>query len=139
MKDKSTGRRPRRLVKAGIAVSVAVAAGGALFASQAGAAQVSSKNIMIKVPKNTHCAYVYVIDKNFSSHGFKKVNYKAAHWTPQHWNSIGLRATVGDRVRLYPSTTCSQSGIQYRVELPVDSGSYKNAWVNALTLPHLNA
>src|SRR2546429_538716 len=105
----STGWRPRRLVKAGIAASAAGAAFGAFFASQAGAAQVTTKNVMIRLPAHTRCAYVYVLDPGTGkTYGFRKVDYKATHWYPRAWNSPGLTAPVDSTVRVYSASKCTQ-------------------------------
>ena len=94
----SIKRRPRRAVKVGIAAAVAVAAGGAFFASQAGAApapgatQAAVQDVMIKTKQGIRCAYVYDFTAKGQTRHTGRYDYAALHWNPQAYNSTGILA-----------------------------------------------
>jgi hypothetical protein len=99
-------------MKVGIAASAAVAAAGAFFASQAGAAQPPQQNVMLKVDPGTQCAYVHTFDKPGGSgvdRQDRQYDYNALHWNTQAWNSTGVSIPQGHYVRVTTtSLPCGQ-------------------------------
>ena len=144
------------MVKAGIAVAAAVAAGGAIFASQAGAAStttfqvkagsdVQSTNVMLKVPQGTTCAVVqnelFTGIRTPPILGKKTVyDFKALHWNSSAWNSIGVHPASLGWIRVWAIRThlsCehvekmklpSSWAAQFKVNAP--SGRWPDAFID---------
>jgi hypothetical protein len=130
----SIKRRPRRAVKAGIAAAAAVAAvaaGGAIFASQAGAANVQTKNIMIKTPPGIPCVAVtdYASDGS-GARSKRQYDFRQLGWKPG-WNSTGIHAQVGDSIAIWVSRTCPAGpGGRPADGFVVKSSGLQNAWLD---------
>jgi hypothetical protein len=120
MKYGSARRPSRRMVKVGIAAAAAVAAGGAIFASQAGAAtfdlrktsfeRIQSVNVMLKVPHGTTCAYVETFFRDghlvpLRKTGTQTYDFRALHWNSSDWNSIGSHQVGFDVLRVHAIKT----------------------------------
>ncbi|MBV9023160.1 MAG: hypothetical protein JO362_05030 [Streptomycetaceae bacterium] len=139
------------MVKVGIAAAAAVAAGGAIFASQAGAASPSmtlksfksfnvkqqkyevfpSTNVMLKVPQGTTCAYVENYFNNglrvpLQKTGTEVYDFRALHWNSSAWNSIGVHLVALNVLRVHVLKTSAPCG-DFTNSLP--SGEGKNFWV----------
>jgi hypothetical protein len=100
----SIKRRPCRAVKVGVAAAVAVAAGGAFFASQAGAAPLQlpkTRNIMLKAPSGIGCATVMDNAPDGRTRDYREYDYAGLRWNPQAFNSTGIVATAGDTVQVW--------------------------------------
>jgi hypothetical protein len=102
----SIKRRPRRAVKAGIAAVAVVAAGGAIFASQAGASPLfgkvgfySHENIMLNTSPSVGCARV-VVDAYGTRFGSGVYGFANRGWK-SGWNSTGMVAPVGSSVHIW--------------------------------------
>jgi hypothetical protein len=153
-------RRPsRRTVKIGITAVAAIAAGGAIFASQAGAATFKvnqqgqpyslGTNVMLKVPQGTTCAYV----ENFFDNGLREplrktgtqvYDFRALHWNSSTWNSIGTHLVGLNVLRVHALKTPYPCGDftnslpgDERHDLPVPSpnGPWPDAWLDASNIP----
>ncbi|MBV9023625.1 MAG: hypothetical protein JO362_07485 [Streptomycetaceae bacterium] len=121
--------RPRHAVKAGITIAVAAAAGGAIFASQAGAANVQTKNVMVKTPPGIPCIAVtdYASDGS-GARTTERYNFRQLGWKPG-WNSTGIQAQVGDTIAVWVSRTCpAGSGGRPADGFQVKASGLKNAW-----------
>jgi hypothetical protein len=115
------------MVKVGIAAAAAVAAGGAIFASQAGAA--TPKYVMLKMPTGTKCA---------------RVNGHLLSWARPGWQGTGLSLAPGNLVTATfidaPCNSIHISPEKWRYFDEVGSGRFlvvddnnKNAWIYAST------
>jgi hypothetical protein len=112
----SIKRRPRRAVKVGIAAVAAVAAGGAIFASQAGASPLfgkvsfySHENIMLNTSPSVGCARV-VVDAYGTRFGSGVYGFANRGWKPG-WNSTGMVVPVGSTVHVWlHSNRCTVTG-----------------------------
>jgi hypothetical protein len=113
----SIKRRPRRAAKVGIAVVAVVAAGGAIFASQAGASPLfgkkvgfySHENIMLNAPSGVGCARV-VVDAYGTRFGSGIYGFTGLGWKPG-WNSTGMVVPVGSSVHIWlHSRSCTVVG-----------------------------
>jgi hypothetical protein len=143
-------------MKVGIAAVAAVAAGGAFFASQAGAAStyairdgkwhslsgsagISMVNVMMKVPQGTTCAYaVSSFHDGFRVPPRKNTrvfDFRALHWNSSAWNSIGGYPVGSSTVRIYAVNTPKPCGV-FANSLPGNAGkefqvsSHTGAWGN---------
>jgi hypothetical protein len=147
------------MVKVGIAAVAAIAAGGAIFASQAGAATFDvkrqshpaslSSNVMLKVPQGTTCAYV----ENFFHNGLREplqktgtqvYDFRALHWDSSAWNSIGPHLLGLNVLRVhalktpYPCdafTNSVPSGERNGLPMSHSSGPWSDAWLDASNIP----
>jgi hypothetical protein len=158
MKYGSARRPSRRAVKIGIAAVAAIAAGSAIFASQAGAATFRvhkqnqrsfDTNVMLKVPQGTTCAYV----ENFFNNGLREplrktgtqvYDFKALHWDSSAWNSIGTHLSGLNVLRVhalktpYPcgAFTNSLPGDEgHDFPVPSSGGPWPDAWLDASSIP----
>jgi hypothetical protein len=152
MKYGSARRPSRRMMKVGIAAAAAVAAGGAIFASQAGAATfrphydgLQSVNVMLKVPQGTTCAYVETFWHDGFHQPLRKVStqtydFRALHWNSSGWNSIGSRVAGFNVLRVntietsgpcpnFPSSPPNDGQNEFWVSHP--GGHLHNDWIDA--------
>jgi hypothetical protein len=139
LKD-SARRRPHRAVKVGIAAAVAVAASGALFASQAGAASpftTTAENVMVKTAPGINC---FVLGWNKSGGFFTEALVLRTYdltqlgWKPG-WNSTGVRIEAGHHVEAWVSSThCSESvslkHVTKKIKVSPTRGDWGNAWLD---------
>jgi hypothetical protein len=141
LKD-SANRRPRRAVKVGIAAAVAVAASGALFASQAGAASLfttTAENVMVKTAPGINC---FVLGWNKSGGFFtdtdalvlRKYDLTQLGWKPG-WNSTGVQIEAGHHVEAWVSSNhCSEPvSLKYvtkKIKVSPRRGDWGNAWLD---------
>jgi hypothetical protein len=131
----SRKRRSRPALKAGIAAAVAVAAGGAFFASQAGAANVQGKDIMLKTPPGIPC--VAVADYAPNGQGqrtYQTYDFRRLDWKPG-WNSTGIEAQVGDTIAVWVSRTCpAGAGGRPADGFKVKPSGLRDAWLDDTVL-----
>src|SRR5690348_17121829 len=98
----SMRRAPRgRAARVGIATAALAVAGGVVFVSQAGAAGVNTKNVMIKAPSGIGCTIVMVNDVTGRDLDSNYYDNQALGWDSAKWNSTGMSAPVGGTVEVW--------------------------------------